>query len=185
MSKDTKNQISFRPLCEDDLKLLHQWFQLPHIKRWYARNKTYSFEAIKNQYLPRIHAPEKIPNYIIVFGNTPIGYIQLYHLDSSLPDGVTNYNHPLFETYDPKDIAGIDLFIADENFLHKGYGAKTLNAFINNYIKDTFKAVVADPMRNNQMAIEFFKRMGFVEDIETSKESQNILLLLKLNLKQH
>jgi len=105
--------ITFKPLHEDNLALLHQWFQKPHIKQWYARGESFTFEMIVEKYLSRIQNPNKIPNYMIHLDGNPIGYIQLYHLSYSLPDGVKDHNHPIFDEFKPKDIAGIDLFIAE------------------------------------------------------------------------
>src|SRR3990167_9099177 len=100
----------------NDLKLLHQWFQIPHVLRWYARNEKYTFEMIQEKYLPRIN-DATIPSFIICDHDKPVGYIQFYHVTEHLPEGVANYNHPVFNDFKPNEIVGIDLFIADENYL--------------------------------------------------------------------
>ena len=77
--------------------LLHQWFQVAHVKQWYARGETYSLNIIREQYLPRIIKPDDIPNFIIHLDGKPVGYIQLYQVSKSLPEGVDNYSHTLFK----------------------------------------------------------------------------------------
>lgn len=122
--------ITFIPLEEKHLTLLHQWFQIPHVKKWYARNETYSLEMIQEKYRPRIKDNKKIPNYIVNLNNQPVGYIQMYNLDHALPDGIDDYEHLLFKEYPSNKIAGIDLFIANIEFLEKGISTKLLNQFM-------------------------------------------------------
>lgn len=153
--------INFKLLTEKDLLVLHNWFQKTHIKQWYARNENYTLDMIKKKYLPRILNPESIPNFIIYADNTPIGYIQLYCVNDSLPDGVTDYSHPLFDNFKPNEIAGLDLFIADENYLKKGYATLILTNFIKQYVQNKFTLLVTDPLKNNENAIQFFMKNGF------------------------
>ena len=75
--------INFKPLTENDLILLHDWFHRPHIKQWYARNENYTQEMVDEKYLPRIRQPDLIPNFIIYADKQPIGYIQLYRVSYS------------------------------------------------------------------------------------------------------
>ncbi|CZL29271.1 GNAT family N-acetyltransferase [Legionella pneumophila] len=173
--------ITFSPLRKKDFSLLHRWFQVPHVKRWYARGETYTLKMIQEKYLLRIKSPEKIPNFIVLSDNHPIGYIQLYRVDSSLPDSIADYHHPLFKKYAPHDIAGIDLFIGDENFLHKGYGKIILTEFIEHFIKNNFLALVVDPYKENEAAINFFKQMKFIEMKSTPLDSQYLLLVLDID----
>jgi aminoglycoside 6'-N-acetyltransferase len=154
-------EITFKPLCEDDLVLLHQWFHKPHIKQWYARGESFTFAMIAEKYLPRIRNPNNIPNYFIYLDGNPIGYIQLYHLSYGLPDGVKDRSHSLFHEFKPEEIAGIDLFIAEEKYLGSGISSNMLATFIRNYIKGKFKAVVSDPVVQNTRAISYFEKNGF------------------------
>jgi aminoglycoside 6'-N-acetyltransferase len=153
--------IHFKLLTESDLPLLHDWFQKPHVKQWYARGENYTLDMIRKKYLPRILNPESTPNFIVYTDNIPIGYIQLYCVKDSLPDGVTDYNHPLFDSLKPNEMGGVDLFIADEDYLKKGYGTLTLTNFIKEHIQNKFTLLVTDPLKSNKNAIQFFKRNGF------------------------
>ena len=172
--------ISFKPLTEDDLSLLYDWFQRPHIKKWYARNEDYTCEMIVEKYLPRVRHPELIPNFIIYAGSYPIGYIQLYRVSDAFPDGVESYDHPLFANCSPEDMAGIDMFIAEEDYLGKGYAALALQNFVNEYIKGKFSLLVVDPLKMNKHAILFFEKNGFKKLI--SPQSQSIHQLLVLHI---
>jgi RimJ/RimL family protein N-acetyltransferase len=171
--------INFKPLTKDDLPLLFKWFQKPHVKQWYARGESYTLDMIKEKYLPRILNPESIPNFIIYADNTPIGYIQLYCIKDSLPDGVTDYTHPLFNNFKPNEIAGVDLFIANENYLKKGYATLALTNFIKEYVQGKFILLVTDPLKINKNAIRFFERNGF-KRFNQENNTINELMILRL-----
>lgn len=168
----------FKPLGEEDLTLLYQWFQVPHVKKWYAREQHYSLDMIKNKYRSRINHSE-IHNFIIYLDDLPIGYIQLYRLSTFLPEGFTDHHHPLFQQYSPDKLAGIDLFIADENSLRKGYGSTMLTRFIDEHVKGKFEAVIVDPKEDNTVAIQFFRKNDFV-CFPVDEESQHTLMVLKV-----
>ncbi len=173
-----EEKITFKPLTESYLPLLHQWFQIDHIKKWYARGETYSLEMIKEKYLPRIKASDKIPSYIILLDDKPIGYIQFYHLDAPYyPEGLTDFSHPLFKIHPPEEIAGLDVFIADINYLGRGYGKKLILHFIANIIPPKFNTILVDPAKNNINALSAFYKMGFKEFITT--DTQHILILTR------
>lgn len=169
--------IEFKPLKETDLSLLYVWFQVTHVKKWYARGQDFTFEMIQNKYGPRINHPT-LRNFICYFDDSPIGYVQLYPINSFLPEGVADYHHSLFKEYSPAKLAGIDLFIANQNILGKGYGSLMLTHFINKYVKGKFEAVVVDPKTDNTIAIDFFRKNGFVPFPEN--DSSHYLMVLKV-----
>jgi len=169
--------ITFKPLTENDLLLLYDWFQKPHILTWYARGKHYSLTKIKEKYEHRIKDPT-IPSFIIHIENQPIGYIQLYEVSHHLPDGVSDYDHPLFQQNKPNEVAGIDLFIADEKYLNKGYAGTILKIFINEHVKTKFTVLVADPLKANSHAIRFFEHNGFKKLVCDLLSNVNELLVL-------
>lgn len=171
--------IDFKLLTENDLPLLYNWFQKPHIRKWYARGESYTLDMIKEKYRPKILNSESIPNFIVYADNIPIGYIQLYCVSNSLPDGVTDYNHLLFNNFKPNEIAGIDLFIADENYLKKGYATLALTNFIKAYVQNKFTLLVTDPLKSNKNAIQFFERNGF-KKFNPNNDSINQLMILHL-----
>jgi RimJ/RimL family protein N-acetyltransferase len=172
--------IHFKNLAENDLPLLFNWFQKPHIKQWYARGENYTLDMIREKYLPRILHPQSIPNFIVYVDNTPIGHIQIYCVKDSLPDGVTNYHHPLFDDFKPNEIAGIDLFIADENYLKKGYATLALTNFIEEYVRGKFILLVTDPLKINKNAIQFFERNGFKKFKSSTNNTANELMILAI-----
>lgn len=167
-----KLNITFKKLKKEDLTLLYKWFQMSHILRWYARDEKYGLEKLETKYLPRLDDPS-IKGFIIYNIDHPVGYIQLYCLDHYLPETM-DYSHPLFKHYKPEEIAGVDIFIADTNYLRKRFATQALDLFIDLYIKNKFKITIVDPLRQNTTAISFFKQNGF-EPILSQEETHLLL----------
>lgn len=170
-------KINFKKINENDLKLLYRWFQIPHVLKWYARDEKYTSEMIEEKYRQRIN-DVSIQSFIIYDQDKPVGYIQYYHVTEHLPEGIIDYTPPLFNNFKPNELIGIDLFIADENYLHMGFASVALALFINTYLNEKFKAVLADPVKQNTSAISFFERNGFRHIL--SQDAIHDLMLLKL-----
>ena len=172
-----KHNITFKKMKNSDLKLLHEWFQIPHVLKWYARDEKYTPEMIEEKYRQRIN-DVSIPNFIIYDQDKPVGYIQYYHVTEHLSEGIIDYNHPIFNNFKPNELIGLDLFIADENYLHIGFASIALARFINTYLKEKVKAVLVDPVKQNTSAISFFEKNGFRHTL--SQDANHDLMLLKL-----
>lgn len=165
----------FKECEEKDLELMHRWFQEPEIKRWYARGKSWSFLEITDKYLPQFSGQKNVPSFIIYLDELPVGFIQYYLLVDSLPEGVYGYDHPLFKRFPASELAGIDLFIAEQKFRGIGLGRKIIDAFISEHLSK-FKGVVVDPSSDNHQAIACYEKSGFVKTDLSVSESFLILL---------
>ena len=157
------------------MDLLFHWFQEPMINEWYARGKHWSFEDIKHKYLPRVQGKDNTPSFIIYKEDRSIGFIQYYCLTEHLPEGIRTKNHPLFKSYQPNQLVGIDLFVADEEHRGKGLGTQILNCFMLK-LPMSIKAVIVDPDSNNYKAIRCYVKAGF-QPTNYSKNKAYLLLL--------
>ncbi|AMQ28330.1 TPA: GNAT family N-acetyltransferase [Legionella pneumophila] len=172
--------FKFKSLSMEDLNQLYQWFQEPTINYWYARNKNWSLNEIKEKYEPRILGKEHVPSFIVHVDNSPFGFIQYYLLTESLPDGIDGYDSPLFQQYNAKDLVGIDLFIAEEKARCKGLGVELIGQFIDKFL-NCFKAIVVDPNINNQQAIRCYEKAGFNQTV-FSENPKHIIMIKSLLL---
>nr|HAT8713249.1 GNAT family N-acetyltransferase [Legionella jordanis] len=170
----------FKPLTVEDLNQLYQWFQEPTINYWYARDKNWTLNEIKEKYEHRILGKEQVPSFIVYVDNSPFGFIQYYLLTESLPDGIDGYDSVLFQQYKAKDLVGIDLFIAEENGRSKGLGVELIDQFINKFLT-CFKAIVVDPNVNNQHAIRCYEKAGF-NQTGFSEDSNHLIMIKSLLL---
>lgn len=175
-------EISFHSLKEDDLSLLHSWFQEPTIKNWYAFGKCFSLDDIKKKYLPRIQGKDKTPSYIVNLHNKSIGFIQYYALSDHLPSGITDQNSKLFEIAKPEKICGIDIFIADSKWRGVGLGKQIMNQFIDEFLLSRFDWVIVDPSANNINAIRCYEKNGF-KITGYSETNDHITMLRNLIMK--
>ena len=170
------NQFEFKPLCEEDFDILYHWVQEPTIKQFYEKGQSFSQEDIKNYYLPRLMGEKNVPSFIVYQNGSPIGFIQYYFLTENLPEGVKNYNNPLFNQYEPYELAGIDCFIAAAENRGKGLGSEMINNFITKFLLN-FKAIIVDPNKINEAAIGCYEKAGF--KASTHSEDSDYLVMLK------
>ncbi|HAU1106883.1 TPA: GNAT family N-acetyltransferase [Legionella pneumophila] len=182
--RDSKSQVmsvfKFQPLGIKDLNQLYQWFQEPIINHWYARDKSWSLDEITEKYEPRIAGMEHVPSFIVYKYDLPFGFVQFYLLTDSLPDGIDGYESLLFEKYNPRDLAGIDLFIAESQGRGKGLGVELINCFINKFLT-RFKSIVIDPDVNNQQAIRCYEKAGF-QRTDFSQDPNHLIMIKPLSL---
>lgn len=176
MDKKKLNTLQFRPLRERDLDLLYHWFQEPIINQLYGRSKSWTPENIKHKYLPRIQGKEFVPSFIIYNNTRPIAFIQYYCLTEHFPEGIPVHTHPLFKEYNPDEIVGIDLFIANDRDRGKGLGQQIINRFIADFLM-TYRAVIVDPDTNNSQAIRSYQKAGFEQT--TYSEDPKYLIMIK------
>lgn len=182
--RDSKSQVmsvfKFQPLGIKDLNQLYQWFQEPIINHWYARDKSWSLDEITEKYEPRIAGMEHVPSFIVYKDDLPFGFVQFYILTDSLPDGIDGYESFLFEKYNPRDLPGIDLFIAESEGRGRGLGVELINRFIDKFLT-RFKAVVVDPDVNNQQAIRCYEKAGF-QQTGFSQDPNHLIMIKSLSL---
>ena len=169
--------ILFKPLSQNDMTLLYDWFQEPTIKQWYARGTSWSFENINQKYLPRVQGKDNIPSFIIYEDERSIGFIQYYWLTEHYPEGIRDNNHLLFNAYQPNEMVGIDLFLADKNNRGRGLGTRILNDFIRDLPRNV-RAILVDPDATNHQAIRCYEKAGFKRT--DYSEDENYLLLLNI-----
>ena len=148
--------ISFRQLRASDLRLMHRWLNTAHVRRWwYAEGSSYA--EIEEHYLPAIEGREATKLFLILYeGEPPIGFIQSYRI-SAKDD----------ETYaglvDVEDSAGLDLFIGDPEYLHRGLGRHVIRRFLSEhvFIDPGVEVCVIGPEPKNVAAIRAYEKAGF------------------------
>ena len=148
-------KISFEPMTDKHIPLFQKWIQKDHVKNvWFIEG-----------YEPADYIHQKIIGngydypFIIYLDDHPVGYITCcnlfaYRTLSPKPKG-------LF-THEPPHTYCMDLFIGEENHLHKGYGTEIVKSFIK-IIFDQFQAqtIFIDPAITNKIAIHCYEKAGF------------------------
>lgn len=146
--------LAFRDLAEDDLSLLFNWLDRPHVRRWYAKAPG-SFAEIAAKYRPRTLPDSPVKAFIVQSDGIDVAYIQAYFIDA----------FPEYEQLSgcEKGVAGIDLFIADEWRTRHGLGTRIVRHFVDEVVFGLYgaSACVAGPNEGNAGAIGALRKAGF------------------------
>ena len=157
---------------------MHSWLNKRHVSKWYGKEDDFhSMESVKKKYLPRTKKDNKTKSFIICHGRNYIGYIQVYKI-ADYPE----YNK--FVKTDSRSI-GIDIFIGDENYLHKGYGHLIIRDFLMKIGFQTPKInkCIIGPEPKNKIAIKSYQKAGFsyfkTIKLPDEKEPEYLMILEK------
>jgi AacA4 family aminoglycoside N(6')-acetyltransferase len=147
--------VTLRLMTEQDIPMLHDWLNRPHIVEWWGGEENRpSLAQTAAEYTPSVMAQDRVTPYIAMLGDRPIGYAQSYVALGS-GDGWWE------EETDP-GVRGIDQSLADPDLLGKGLGTKLVTALVNLLFSDpAVTAIQTDPAPHNLRAIRCYEKAGF------------------------
>jgi aminoglycoside 6'-N-acetyltransferase Ib len=152
--------VSFRPLTQADLPLLHEWLNRPHVTEWWTGPPTLA--EVEQEFGPLLGNQSTTRPYVAIVEGAPIGYIQSYVAmgsgDGWWPD-----------EQDP-GVRGIDQFLAHPNQLGRGLGTAMVRAFMQRLFSDpAVTRIQTDPSPRNSRAIRCYEKAGFraVGEVDT------------------
>ena len=163
--------IHFPSLTVSHLPLLLKWLETPHVKAWWNRDVKWTPELIDEKFASYIEGykiedgvRKEMRAYSIEIDDTPIGYIQVYNV----------HDFPREDDIDvsqlPKATAAFDWYIGEPEYVGKGYGAKILEAFLNQIIFPKHECVFVDSETTNKAAIRTYEKVGF-KTIKTTRDT--------------
>lgn len=135
---------------------MYKWLNQDHVTRWYGKERNYQiYQNVEDHYLPRARKDFPTKAFIIYIDQNPVGYIQTYKI-TDYPD----YNQ--YVQTDQKS-AGMDLFIGEEDYLHRGFGPKIIQKFLNEVVFEIFDVdnCIIGPEPENLAAIKAYQKAGF------------------------
>jgi aminoglycoside 6'-N-acetyltransferase-1b/aminoglycoside 6'-N-acetyltransferase-2 len=152
-----KTPVTLRLMTEQDLPMLHDWLNRPHIVEWWGgEEERPTLEDVLEHYLPRVLAEESVTPYIAMLGEEPIGYAQSY-VALEIGDG-------WWEDETDPGVRGIDQSLANHTQLTKGLGTQLVQALVALLFSDpTVTKIQTDPAPNNHRAIRCYEKAGFVQ----------------------
>jgi RimJ/RimL family protein N-acetyltransferase len=154
MSAYLQNKFIFRPLRFSDVPLMHEWFNLPHVQKFYSLRQ-WTEQQVLEKLEPYITGVKPVLGFIALMDEKPIGYVQQCRIidypwpNQNLPEEIIN------------SAAGVDLFIGDETLIGKGIGGQVLKAFIEHIIWPEFQYCIVDPDTKNIAAIRCYEKLNF------------------------
>jgi AacA4 family aminoglycoside N(6')-acetyltransferase len=142
-------------MTEQDLPLLHDWLQQPHIVEWWGGEaQRPTLAQTRERYLPSALAAERVTPYIAMQGDAPIGYAQSY-VALGAGDGWWE------EETDP-GVRGIDQSLGRPELLGRGLGTQLVTALVERLFADAaVSRVQTDPSPANLRAIRCYEKAGF------------------------
>jgi RimJ/RimL family protein N-acetyltransferase len=152
---DPKN-INFVQMTHDDISLVLKWLDKDFVKEWYHEPEEQTYEEAYKMYEDTVEGKDMTTPFIILYADQKIGYIQVGKVSD-------------FREYDgllddlSEETCAIDLFIGEENFIHKGLGSHIIQKFLNEIAFDLTKTSLAliGPEPKNKSAIKAYKKTGF------------------------
>ncbi len=162
MLKDASLSLNFRPLQLVHFPLLLKWINTKHVSRWWRENREWSLDDVIQKYETYCegykvtgNSTKPIHAFIIEVHSQPIGFIQYYNAND-----FPRENGPLPQDLS-ENLAALDLFIGEPEFIGKGFGPLIIEAFLNDPVKLMFKACFVDPDCANKQAIRAYEKTGF------------------------
>ena len=160
---------------DKDYEWLEKWYQEEEIYSHFEQRKL-SYEEVKDKYYPRTLKDAKIPVYMILYDDMPIGIIQYQCLSKE--------NQKLYGIHS-RNVYEIDIFIGELSMQGKGLGQKAIH-LLSKFLCQEKEAelLVMCPLKNNKPAIECYKKCGFkIEKVFKTKDTignlQEYLLMIK------
>ena len=140
-------------MTRDDLPLVWEWLQRPHVKEWWRERDTY--EELVEHYLPSIEGTDPTDLYVALLDDAPIGYVQTY-LVSDYPEYAALVDVG-------ERVAGVDLLIGEAELTGRGIGTEMLRRFVDEIVfaKPATIACIAGPETTNPASIRAFEKAGF------------------------
>jgi RimJ/RimL family protein N-acetyltransferase len=145
--------ISLRAINNLDIPLLTEWLNKDYILKWYHNPEEWLEEInARNDKFSWIH------HFIVMDGNTPIGFCQYYDCFEA-NDMEAWYEVAQRGTY------SIDYLIGNEEYLGKGYG-KAIIKLLTTVIEQINHAIqiIVQPDENNQPSNHVLLANGFIFD---------------------
>jgi aminoglycoside 6'-N-acetyltransferase len=104
-----------------DYELMRRWLNTAHVREWWDPDlPPYTYERVVDEYRPYMTASSSTTACVITVGGADAGYIQFYPWV-----GEADYQRQLGLAL-PATAWGLDLFIGEQHFLHRGHGRRAV-----------------------------------------------------------
>lgn len=146
--------VSFAPLAEADLPLLHAWLNASHVIAGYSRVHTTPGD-VAAKYGPRIAGTVPVRGYIASVAGRPLGYVQAYRV-ADFPDYaalVGEFGRAM----------AIDVLIGEVEYTGRGLGPRVIAAAVSELVFPASDAdcCIATPRADNTASLRAFAKAGF------------------------
>ena len=123
-------QYQFHPMSADDLPLLRDWLERPHVAEWWHDTDEFAFVSGDLGH-------HDMAQFIVSMEGRPFGYLQCYRMS----DWDAGFGPQ------PEGTRGIDQFIAEPDMVGRGHGSAFIRQFIEGLLRSGTPRIVIDPIR--------------------------------------
>lgn len=164
----------FRRLTLGDIALMHRWLNTDFVIEWWDQ-RGHSYDEVEAKYQAYITGTKPSQPYLMLYDDKPIGYIQTYR--------IMDWPEYAEVVQVGEGGAGIDLFIGEAGYIHRGLGPQILRAFLREIVlKDPSWATfcIVGPEPKNQGAIRAYERAGFryLKTVQVPDEAEPEYLMI-------
>ncbi|NJS13383.1 MAG: GNAT family N-acetyltransferase [Sphingopyxis sp.] len=174
--KMTEN-LTFRPLKNDDLYLLCEWLNMPHMRHFYQKTPI-DLDEVEQKFGPRIEGKTPTFDHIVMHSGVAIGKMQSYKI----------MDYPDFaKDIDVNDGISVDLFIGNPVKIGVGLGKNMLRSYLSQIAFPEFAAedfcYICHEI-DNHAALACSKSVGFkyLKDVVESGNKCKLLVIDKSSL---
>ncbi len=167
-----RSALTLRHMTEQDLPMLHDWLNRPHIVEWWGgEEERPTLDEVMKHYAPSVLAQESVTPYIAMLGVVAVGYAQSYVALGS-GDG-------WWEDETDPGVHGIDQSLADPTQLNQGLGTRLVRTLVAQLFKDpAVTKIQTDPAPHNHRAIRCYEKAGFViEKVITTPDGPAVYMV--------
>jgi aminoglycoside 6'-N-acetyltransferase len=180
VSLPTSPMVTLRNATLSDVKILELWDSRDHVRRhggdpaYNAVNWTEELMRNDNR-----DAAWQL-NLIAEVNGVPIGYVAII---DPVVEETSYWGDDYCHGYEPNQLAAIDIWIGDEQYLNRGFGTSMMRTAIEKFCfaNEETKLILIDPMAGNVAAHRFYQRLGFVPDNETHHFGPDCCLVHRLS----
>lgn len=145
--------VELRLMTEEDLPMLHEWLNRPHLVEWWGGERP-SLMEVREKYLPRALAIERVTPFIGLLNGRPFAYAQSYI--------ALGCGGGWWEDETDPGVRGIDQSIAEPELLGKGLGTRLVRTLVEHLFADpSVTKIQTDPAPANARAIRCYEKAGF------------------------
>ena len=151
------SEFRFRPLRDEDLRLLHRWLNDPAVVRWWE-GADLSWRAIVDRCGSGRWGP--VEHWIALLGGEPFGWIQCYCAESEAEDEAYYWK----EYVELQKTGGIDYLVGAGAQRGRGLGSAMIRTFVRDIVfarHPEWDFAAAGPFEANAPSCRALEKAGF------------------------
>ena len=150
------DQLSFRPVTQDDFPLLGRWLSQPHVSQWWQHDPNPT--GVENDFGPAVDGTDPTDLILVSLDDRPIGFMQSYRIGD-----IKEWLAALQVVNPQENSVGIDYLIGELDATGHGIGTEMICLFTDQiWIQyPDAPAIVVAVNQNNIASWRALEKCGF------------------------